>query len=322
MITAQEVLLDIWKLISLAFYSVYCWLEVFYHKLFPTYKNVKDEIVLITGAAGGIGSELVKRFVDLGSTVVCVDYNQKELDRLKDELTSSHPDDKDKNNNKRVHFYVLDITNVEQVKDVSARIRREVGDVNILINNAGTVNQAKLLLDLTEQEINRLFQVNILAQFWLVREFLPYMQSKNRGHIVNVASVCGLQGGYKLTDYCSSKFAVVGFTESLRIELNVTNPNNQIEVSVVCPFHVQTKLFDGIVFNKFRWIRLSFTPKEVSDAIVNGVLTNKKLIYVPQGLVQIFLAVKNLSTTRLNDYAQRLLDFSGSMDNFKGNKQL
>ena len=133
-----------------------------------------------------------------------------------------------------------------------------------------------------------------MAQFWLVREFLPYMQSKNRGHIVNVASVCGLQGGYKLTDYCSSKFAVVGFTESLRIELNVTNPNNQIEVSVVCPFHVQTKLFDGIVFNKFRWIRLSFTPKEVSDAIVNGVLTNKKLIYVPQGLVQIFLAVKRL----------------------------
>lgn len=50
MITAQEVLLDIWKLISLSFYSIYCWLEVFYHKLFPTYKNVKDEIVLITGA--------------------------------------------------------------------------------------------------------------------------------------------------------------------------------------------------------------------------------------------------------------------------------
>ena len=59
---------------------------------------------------------------------------------------------------------MLDITNIEQVKDVSARIRREVGDVNILINNAGTVNQAKLLLDLTEQEISRLFQVSILSK--------------------------------------------------------------------------------------------------------------------------------------------------------------
>lgn len=131
-----------------------------------------------------------------------------------------------------------------------------------------------------------------MSQFWLVREFLPYMQAKNRGHIVNVASVCGLQGGYKLTDYCSSKFAVVGFTESLRVELNVVNPNNQIEVTLVCPFHVQTKLFDGIQFDKFRWIRLSFTSKEVSDAIVNGVLTNKKLVYIPSGLVHLFMAVK------------------------------
>lgn len=119
-------------------------------------------IIFSNFTAGGIGSELVRRFVDLGSTVVCVDYNQKELNRLKDEIGSSNvfADSKDKNNNnKRVHYYVLDITSIDQIKEVSERIRREVGNVSILINNAGTVNQAKLLLDLTEQEISRLFQV-------------------------------------------------------------------------------------------------------------------------------------------------------------------
>ena len=58
------------------------------------------------------------------------------------------------------------------------------------------------------------FNVNVLSQFWLCREFLPDMIRTNKGHIVNVSSVCGMVGGYKLTDYCSSKFAVTGFTES------------------------------------------------------------------------------------------------------------
>ena len=134
--------------------------------------------------------------------------------------------------------------------------------------------------------------MNTLAQFWLVREFLPDMLAKNHGHIVNVSSVCGLQGGYKLTDYCSSKFAVAGFTESLRVELGVLNPANRIGVTLVCPFHVQTKLFDGVEFSRMRWIRLSFTPDEVADAIVNGLLTNKSLVLIPRGLCYVYMAMK------------------------------
>lgn len=118
------------------------------------------------------------------------------------------------------------------------------------------------------------------------------MLKHNHGHIVNVSSVCGLQGGYKLTDYCASKFAVVGFTESLRMELKTVNPKNNIQVTLVCPFHVKTKLFDGVEFGKFKWIRFSFTPEEVSKSIVEGVLTNKNIVLIPQKLTHVFVALK------------------------------
>lgn len=118
------------------------------------------------------------------------------------------------------------------------------------------------------------------------------MLKNNNGHIVNVSSVCGLQGGYKLTDYCASKFAVVGFTESLRLELKTLNPKNRIQVTLVCPFHVKTKLFDGVEFQKFRWIKLSFTPEEVAASVVKGVLTNKTIVLIPQRLTHVFMTLK------------------------------
>jgi all-trans-retinol dehydrogenase (NAD+) len=85
------------------------------------------------------------------------------------------------------------------------------------------MNQGKLFLELEEQDVRKIFDVNTLAHFWTCKEFLGDMIKHNSGHIVNVASVCGLMGTYKLTDYCATKFAAVGFSESLRVELKVTN---------------------------------------------------------------------------------------------------
>lgn len=101
-----------------------------------------------------------------------------------------------------------------------------------------------------------------------------------------------MQGGYKLTDYCASKFAVNGFTESLRVELGILNPKNQIKVSLVCPFHVKTKLFNGADVNHFKWLNLSLEPEFVADEIVSGVLLNKDLIFVPKVPNHIFALIK------------------------------
>ena len=239
--------------------------------------------------AGGIGKSLTKNFLKLGCTVVCVDLNQEELDKLEDELNSKV---KLKPLHKHVFFYNFDISDVDQVKENCKRIREEVGDVNILINNAAIMNKAKLLLELNEKEIKNIFNVNILSQFWLCKEFLPKMIETNKGHIVNVSSSLGFFGAYKLTDYCATKFAVVGFSESLRVELKSMNSNNRIVVSTVCPFHVKTKLFNGFELECFKWMNLSNSVDVVSDQITKGVLANKNLIGCPRFEFFILAAVK------------------------------
>ena len=93
--------------------------------------------------------------------------------------------------NKNVFFYNFDISNLEEVKYNCKLIKSQVGHVNILINNAGIMNKAKLFMDLTENEILNIFNVNILSQFWMIREFLPKMLQDNKGHIVNISSSLG-----------------------------------------------------------------------------------------------------------------------------------
>ena len=178
------------------------------------------------------------------------------------------------------------------MKSTGNRIKKEVGSVSILINNAGIMNHGKLFLQLSEEEIMRLFNVNLFSHFWLCKEFLPEMIELNKGHIVNISSVCGLMGAYKLTDYCSSKFAVVGFTESLRVELKTVNPDNQIVVSTVCPFHVKTKLFNGIEFSHLKWLKLSMEPEYVAQKIVDGILLKKELIFIPSFSTSVFVAIR------------------------------
>ncbi|MDK2413478.1 SDR family NAD(P)-dependent oxidoreductase, partial [Aphanizomenon sp. 202] len=96
----------------------------------------------------------------------------------------------------------------------------EVGKVDILVNNAGIVT-GKHFMDSPDDHIVRTFQVNTFAHFWTVKAFLNDMLDSNKGHIVNVASMAGWLGCNSLVDYCSSKFAAVGFDEALKLELKV-----------------------------------------------------------------------------------------------------
>ena len=169
------------------------------------------------------------------------------MDELKNELAQNS------NDLERVYFYEEDISKIENIKKLKYDIKNKIGIVDIIINNAAIMNKGKLLLELSDYEIENIFNVNILSQIWICREFLPDMIKKNKGHIVNVSSTLGLFGAYKLTDYCTTKFAVNGFTEALRVELKTLNPDNKIEVSLVCPFHVKTKLFNNYELPYFKW---------------------------------------------------------------------
>lgn len=107
-----------------------------------------------------------------------------------------------------------DVTNIEDIVKAGQIARNTFGTVDILINNAGIVT-GKKILDITERDLKKTFEVNAISHVFTVKEFLPEMLKQNKGHIVSISSVAGIIGVPGLSDYCGSKFAAFGIDESL-----------------------------------------------------------------------------------------------------------
>ncbi|NWR08133.1 RDHE2 dehydrogenase, partial [Paradoxornis webbianus] len=234
-------------------------------------KNVSGEIVLITGAGSGIGRLLAIKFASLGATVVLWDINQEGLNctvRMARE-----------NGAGRVHSYICDCSKRQDVYRVADQVKKEVGDVNILINNAGIVI-GKTFLDSPDSLLEKTMEVNTVAHFWTYKAFLPAMIAANHGHLVSIASCAGLCGGSQATDYCASKFAAVGFAESVDMEMRVLRKTG-VKTTIVCPFVINTGMFNGV---KCKWPHVipSLDPEYVAERIVSAVQQNQEMLIIPR----------------------------------------
>ncbi|KIY49495.1 NAD(P)-binding protein [Fistulina hepatica ATCC 64428] len=176
-------------------------------------------------------------------------------------------------NAKKIHFYQCDVSKWENVKIMAERVSKEIGDPTIIINNAGVV-QGKLILDLLPSEIERTFNVNTLAHFWIIKAFLPAMLSRKSGHIVSVASVMGITSAAQVADYCASKAAVISLMKSLRYELDKRYACPKIRTTTVCPGHITTRMFGDVVLpcsSLLRFAVPSVTPEDVAGRVVTGL---------------------------------------------------
>ncbi|XP_068626413.1 17-beta-hydroxysteroid dehydrogenase 13-like [Battus philenor] len=263
------------EIIVLAVKMNITWTLSIYQFFFPPEpKSVKGEIILITGAGHGMGREVALRFGKLGGVIVCVDINpagnKETVDMIKSE-------------DGKAHAYQCDVTDRDAIKAMAEKIRREIGEVTMLVNNAG-IMPCKPLLDTSEKEIRTVFEVNVLAQLWLIQTFLPHMMETNHGHIVAMSSMAGVVGLRNLVPYCGTKFAVRGLMEALHEELR-EDPRDfsGIKQTVICPFIVDTGLCKNPKI-KFPSLMKILSAQDAADDIVDAVRRNYNEITIPSSL--------------------------------------
>ncbi|NXT99334.1 RDHE2 dehydrogenase, partial [Buphagus erythrorhynchus] len=269
-------------------------------------KNVSGEIILITGAGSGIGRLLAIKFASLGATVVLWDINQEGLNCTVKVARE--------NGAGRVHSYVCDCSKRQDVYRVADQVKKEVGDVSILINNAGIVI-GKRFLDTPDSLVDKTMEVNTMAHFWTYKAFMPAMIAANHGHLVSIASCAGLCGSNQLSDYCASKFAAIGFAESIDIEMRALRKTG-IKTTIVCPFTINTGMFDGV---KSKWPHVLplLDPEYVAERIVSAVRQNQEMLFIPRILYVLYFFKSCLPVKA----AVLLLDYFGGLDlmnTFKG----
>ncbi|KAF5902927.1 epidermal retinol dehydrogenase 2-like, partial [Clarias magur] len=254
--------------------SVYYILESWVKFLLPVgKKSLAGETVLITGAGSGIGRIMATEFASMDVILVLWDIN---LGGLKETAQAV----KEKSA-RSVHYYQVDCSDRAEVYRAAEQVKQEVGDITILINNAGIVT-GKKFMDSPDTLIEKTLQVNTMAHFWTYKAFLPAMTEKNHGHLVSVASSAGLIGVNGLADYCASKFAAVGFAESVALELIDTGKDG-VKTTIVCPYFINTGMFDGCGTKWPHFLPL-LEPEYVAKKILNAIQTDQTFLLLPRSI--------------------------------------
>ncbi|GIO21675.1 SDR family NAD(P)-dependent oxidoreductase [Oceanobacillus sp. J11TS1] len=199
---------------------------------------LKDRHVFITGATGGIGMKTAKIVAEMGAKVTITGRNTDKLAKLKHELESL-------TDVSSVFVQKADITNKEERERLVSNAQTALGFISDLVNAAGVAGN-KTVDQLEEADIEAMMRVNYLSAFNLTKEIYKEMREKQQGNIVNVASLSGLRGTYGNTAYASSKFAMIGWTQSMAVEAIAYN----IRVNAVCPGFVDTEMVQDLFEEK------------------------------------------------------------------------
>ncbi|XP_066940073.1 short-chain dehydrogenase/reductase family 16C member 6-like isoform X2 [Macrobrachium rosenbergii] len=304
----SEVIVSVVQLIGAMFASIYFALECLVLSLIPRRfrrKDVEGDIVLITGGGSGIGRLMCLKLAARGAKIVTWDVNSAGNDETVKAVKASGGE---------CVAYTVDLCNRNAIYAAAAKVKEEVGKVDILVNNAGIVS-GKNFLEVPDHHVERTFNVNVLSHFWTVKAFLPDMMASNKGHVVTVASLAGLAGVNKLVDYCASKFAAVGFDESLKLELMVGGYTG-VKTTVICPYYINTGMFDGVRSKLIPILK----PEYVASEAVDGILLNTPMVILP-GFCRLLIILKLILPMKALIILGNLSGITCAMDDFVGRKK-
>lgn len=267
-------------------------------------KNLKGQLVLITGAGRGIGRKMAHSFAREGSRLALLATTREGIERTAAEAREMGAEAK---------AYTVDVADRDQVYELAETVKKEMGKVDVLVNNAGVVS-GKPFLDCEDEQLERTMSVNVLGHFWTVKAFLPNMIEADHGHIVTMSSSAGWIGVNSLVDYSASKFANVGFDEAIRLELR-KNGVKGVGTTCVCPFFTDTGMFDGVK-TRYSFLLPILKEDEVAQRVVTAVKKGKTMLKMPPFTHTIPLL--RVLPTAVIDFLAVHLGVTSSMDEFRG----
>lgn len=231
-----------------------------------------DKTVFITGASGGIGAEIARQCAEQGANLALFARSLEKLQKLKKELEERFPG--------KIMVYRLDVSDTEQIKEVFTKALEDFSGIDVLVNNAG-YGVFRYAHDVTLEDIKGMFSVNVVGLIYCTRVVLPVLRKQKSGHIINIASQAGKIATPKSSVYSASKHAVIGYSNSLRMELDDYNVN----VTTVNPGPIETNFF-AIADEKGTYVKnvkkYMLKPQYVAKKVVNAMLTSKREINLPR----------------------------------------
>jgi|UniRef100_A0A7V6CMG8 3-oxoacyl-[acyl-carrier protein] reductase len=194
--------------------------------------NFKEKKIIITGAGQGIGKAIAKKFAEFEAFIAVCDINQETAELTKKELEIIGG---------RSLAYKVDVSNYQEVNDIVKKIVEDFSGIDILINNAGIVRDA-LLIKMSEEDFQKVIDVNLKGTFNFTKAVLPYLLQKRWGRIVNIASIIGEMGNIGQANYAAAKAGIIAFTKSVAKEVASKN----ITVNAIAPGFIETPMTEKL----------------------------------------------------------------------------
>jgi NAD(P)-dependent dehydrogenase (short-subunit alcohol dehydrogenase family) len=241
-------------------------------------KNFQQKVAVITGAGSGIGRALAIQLAKDGAKLAICDINEAGMLETKAQCQALGAP---------VLAHKTNVAKLDEIRQLVTAVIDHYGQADIIINNAGIALGKKPLTELSYEEWEKIMGVNLWGVIYGTKEFLPYLLERPEAAVINISSVFGLAGIAEQTPYCTTKFAVRGFTESLRMELLNTN----VEVYCVHPGGIQTGIADYAVeeaqadplkkkeVEAFKKL-LRHTPEKAARTILSAVLNKNQKILI------------------------------------------
>ncbi len=267
--------------------------------------KIKGKTVLITGGASGIGKLMGQSCLKEGASKLIIwDINKEGLLETAKEFRAEGYE---------IHAYQVDVSDSKDIESAAYTVLEDIGFVDILFNNAGIVVGSDFA-EHTHEQIDKTMDINVGGVMHTALEFLPTMLLHKKGHIVNIASASSFLPNPRMSVYAASKWAVLGWSESLRLEME--RGKTGVRITTVTPSYINTGMFDGV---KAPMLTPLLEPSEITKEVISAIKNDKILVRAPF-MVNITPVLRGVLPTRIFDFVADMFGVYNSMDTFHGHE--